>query len=134
MNDEHPESRDRPVALDDGDDLDDLLAHAGADRVLVEFYTKGCGICASMEPVLTNVAKVVDATVATINPGDDLSLAEEYGVRRVPTFVLFEDGIEVARVDDGFVGADRLVRFVETGDPGADAGDSEDAGTALGGE
>ncbi|MFB6164248.1 MAG: thioredoxin family protein [Haloarculaceae archaeon] len=104
---------DRPVALADAAALDDLVtAH---DRVLVEFYTEGCGICASMEPVLGIVARSTDAVVATVNPRDDPPLVERFDVRSVPLFVLFADGEPVARRAEGFVGADDLLAFVESG-------------------
>jgi hypothetical protein len=35
---------------------------------------------------------------------------------RVPTLVLFEDGDPVRRLDDGFVGAERVVTFVDDSD------------------
>jgi thioredoxin-like negative regulator of GroEL len=103
----------RPVALGDGEDLDDLLVRE--ETVLLELYTSGCGICASMEPVLGVVARQVDATVATVNAGDDLALVDRFDVRRVPTLVLFRDGEAVAQRDEGFVGADELVAWVESG-------------------
>ena len=44
----------KPVQLDSAADYDELLA--AHDLVLLEFVTSGCGICASMEPVLGAVA------------------------------------------------------------------------------
>lgn len=101
----------KPVRLADGDDLDRLLADEG--RVLVEFYTKGCTLCQAMEPVLGNVARATDLTVAMVNPGDDLSLVERFDVRSVPTLLLFERGEAVARLAEGFQGAEAVVEFVE---------------------
>lgn len=101
----------KPVALADGDDLDALLADERV--VLLEFYTAGCGICGRMEPVLGLVSRATTATVATVNAGDDLALTDEYEIRRVPTLVLFRDGEVVARRDEGFVGAEELVGWVE---------------------
>ncbi|MFB6068970.1 MAG: thioredoxin family protein [Halobacterium sp.] len=83
------------------------------ELVLVEFYTEGCGICASLDPVLGNVARATDAVVVTVNPRDDPQLVEAYTVRSVPTLILFDHGERVGRLDDGFVGADELVAFVE---------------------
>ncbi|MCT9095524.1 thioredoxin family protein [Haloarchaeobius sp. HME9146] len=102
----------RPVRLTGGDELDDLVSTE--PLVLVEFYTKGCGKCQSMEPILGNVARVTDATVAMVNPGDDLSLMDEFDIRSVPTLVLFRDGEPVASLADGFVPTDEVVDFVET--------------------
>ena len=102
---------DRPTALSTADELDALVA--SEELVLVEFYTSGCSICQSMEPILSNVARESDAVVATMNPRDDPPLVEEYDVRSVPLLLLFSEGELVDRLADGFVETDRLVEFVE---------------------
>ncbi|WP_435334927.1 thioredoxin family protein [Haloarchaeobius sp. TZWWS8] len=102
----------RPTRLDDGDELDAFLADHSL--VLLELYTKGCGKCQSMEPILGNVARVTDAAVAMLNPGDDLSLVERFEVQSVPTLVLFRDGEQVATLADGFVPTEEVVEFVES--------------------
>lgn len=101
----------RPVDLPDGDALDAFVGTY--PRVLVEFYTEGCGICASMEPVLSGVARTSDAVVATINPRDDPPLVDAYTITSVPTFVLFLDGEPVARRSEGFVPAEALSAFAD---------------------
>ncbi|WP_435344696.1 thioredoxin family protein [Haloarchaeobius sp. HRN-SO-5] len=101
----------KPVRLADGAELDDLLAEE--PLVLLELYTSGCSACAAMEPVLGTVARVTDATVAMVNPGDDISLVDRFDVRSVPTLVLFRDGEQVATLAEGFVGVERVVEFVE---------------------
>ncbi|WP_159899983.1 thioredoxin family protein [Salinirussus salinus] len=111
----------RPVDLDDEAELDEFV---GANPVaLVEFYTEGCGVCASMEPVLGNVARASGAAVGLVNPRDDPVLVDRFDVRSVPTLVLFVDGEPVARRSEGFVGADDLVSWVDsegdTGEAGA---------------
>ncbi|XVH32129.1 thioredoxin family protein [Haloferacaceae archaeon DSL9] len=105
------ETPQKPLRLDDGDDLDRVLAEH--DFVLVEFYTKGCTLCQAIEPVLGNVARATDVTVAMVNPGTDLSLVETYAVKSVPTLVLFENGIERGRLTDGFQGADEILAFID---------------------
>ena len=66
----------RPVSLADEDALDAFVDDAPV--ALVEFYTDGCGICASMEPVLGNVARGVetDLSVGLVNPRDDPPLVD----------------------------------------------------------
>jgi len=100
----------RPKSLDDENALDAFVADA--DAALVEFYTDGCGICASMEPVLGNVARGVDVEVALINPRNDPPLVERFDVRSVPLFVLFVDGEPVARRAEGFIPGDDLSEWV----------------------
>ena len=101
----------RPIRLTSGDEFDALVEERPV--VLIEFYTKGCGICQRMEPVLGLVAKATDATVAMINAGDDLDLSGRYNVRSVPTLHLFVDGTLVGRLDEGYQDVETLVAFIE---------------------
>ncbi|WP_336326177.1 thioredoxin family protein [Halovenus sp. HT40] len=102
----------RPVQLADEADLDAFCAEA--DVALVEFYTNGCGLCQSMEPVVGNVGRELGLDVGLINPRDDPPLIERFDVRRVPLFVLFVDGEPVARRDDGFVAGEELTEWIRT--------------------
>ncbi|WP_135662342.1 thioredoxin family protein [Halorhabdus rudnickae] len=101
----------RPVALDDGGDLDALIETY--DTALVEFYTEGCGVCASMDPVLGIVARESESVVATINPRDDPPLVDRFDVRSVPLLVVFRDGEPVERVADGFQSVEDVLALVE---------------------
>jgi thioredoxin-like negative regulator of GroEL len=100
----------RPVPVDTSAELDALATEH--PLVLVEFYTNGCAICQSIEPVLGNVARASDVVVATCNPQTDLSLVERFGVQSVPTLVLLEDGEEVGRLADGFQSTESILEFV----------------------
>ena len=101
-----------PVQVDSITDYDELIeAH---ELVLLEFVTSGCGICASMEPVLGTVARASSGVVAIANAGLLPDLAGALGVRSVPTLVVLKDGTEVERLDDGFQGAETLVEVLET--------------------
>lgn len=102
----------KPIQLDSTDEYDDLLAEH--DLVLLEFVTSGCGICASMEPVLGTVARSAPGVVATVNAGLVPSLSTEFDVRSVPTLVVLKDGEEVARLDNGFQQAATIVELLET--------------------
>jgi thioredoxin-like negative regulator of GroEL len=105
----------RPTDLVDSAALDAFVTDH--EVALVEFYTDGCGICASMEPVLSNVARGTDAAVGLVNPRDDPPLVERFDVRSVPLLVLFVDGEPVARRAEGFVGAGELVEWVDAETP-----------------
>ncbi|QLG63018.1 thioredoxin family protein [Halorarum salinum] len=96
----------------DAREFPDALAEHGF--VLVDFYTKGCTLCRSVEPVLGSVDRATGVPMLLVNPKDDPSLVAEHDVRSVPTLALFRDGEEVGRVADGFVSAERLVEFVES--------------------
>src|SRR6056297_3305572 len=102
----------KPVRLAERDELLDFLeTHS---PVLVDFYTKGCTLCQSIEPVLGNVARATGITVGMINPQFDLDLVEEYSIKSVPTLVVFEDGEEIGRLAEGFQGTDAVVEFINS--------------------
>jgi thioredoxin 1 len=100
----------RPAYLASEAELDAFCTDASV--ALVEFYTDGCGICASMEPVLGNVARELDLAVGLVNPRNDPPLVDRFAVRSVPLFVLFVDGEPVARRADGFVSGDDLAEWI----------------------
>ncbi|WP_232687094.1 thioredoxin family protein [Halobacterium zhouii] len=105
------EQTQKPLRVADGGELEDVLATH--DRVLVEFYTRGCTMCQAIEPVLGNVARETGVPVAMVNPGDDVSLVEEWNVRSVPTLVLVENSEEVARLAEGFQGGAAIEAFLD---------------------
>jgi thiol-disulfide isomerase/thioredoxin len=100
----------KPIQLSTRDELDQLLEDEA--RVLVDFYTEGCSVCLSIEPVLGIVARETDAAVAMFNPRESVGAIEEFTIRSVPTLILFEDGDEVDRLAEGFQGADAVLSFV----------------------
>ncbi len=110
--DEVTRSTNGVVQLESQSELDAFVSEARL--VLVEFYTDGCGICQSMEPVIGNLARELDISIGTVNPRDDPPLVDRFDVRSVPLFVLFDDGDPVARLADGFVGGDDLTNWIET--------------------
>ena len=100
----------RPTTLADGAALDAFVSEHEA--TLIEFYTEGCGICASMEPVLSNVARQLTVGVGLVNPRDDPPLVERFEVRSVPLLILFVDGEPVARRAEGFIPGDDLTAWI----------------------
>jgi len=100
-----------PVRLESRAELETLLAEH--ERVLVDFYTEGCTLCQSIEPVLGNVARETDATVAMLNPREALGLVDAYDIRSVPTLVLFDDGEPVDRLAEGFQGTEAVLSWLE---------------------
>ncbi|MBX0305814.1 thioredoxin [Haloarcula salinisoli] len=90
------EPSDEPVAVSGPEQLDDLLA--SHDVVLVDFYADWCGPCKMLEPVVERLAAETDAIVAKVDVDANQQLASDYGVRGVPTLVLFADGTQVEEV------------------------------------
>ena len=85
-----------PQSVHGAADLDALLdAH---DVVLADFYADWCGPCQMLEPVVETIAAETDAAVAKVDVDANQPLAQAYGVRGVPTLVLFADGEQVEEI------------------------------------
>ncbi|MFC3959341.1 thioredoxin [Halovivax cerinus] len=104
-------STDEPVYIDGQDHLDTVVA--GNDVVLTDFYADWCGPCKMIEPILENLAAETDATIAKVDVDAHQPLAAEYGVRGVPTLVLFADGEQAEQVT-GALPEDRLRDLIES--------------------
>ncbi|MDE8701789.1 thioredoxin family protein [Adlercreutzia equolifaciens] len=89
------------------DNFDHEVTEA-AGRVLVDFWSPGCGPCRVMEPVLANVAsRHPDVKFAKMNAAENPDVAWAFNVVAVPTLVLFENGCPLADLT-GAVPAQRI--------------------------
>ncbi|KAL0919121.1 hypothetical protein M5K25_011196 [Dendrobium thyrsiflorum] len=62
--------------------------------VIVQFWAPSCGPCKLLEPVVGDLMKEYEGKVACykINTDECLKMASQYGVRSIPTVLLFKDG------------------------------------------
>ena len=62
--------------------------------VLVDFYADWCGPCQVIKPILEELAEDYDnrIDVRKVDVDENQSLARQYGVRGIPTLLLFSDG------------------------------------------
>jgi thioredoxin 1 len=68
--------------------------------VLVDFWADWCMPCKMMAPILNDVAAATEdkATVYKLNVDEQRQVAAKYGIRNIPTMILFRDGKEVERI------------------------------------
>ena len=66
---------------------------------LVDFYATWCGPCKMMSPLLEQVSKDVgdSARILKIDVDTNRNVATQYGIRSVPTLILFKEGKQVWR-------------------------------------
>lgn len=82
--------------------------------VLVDFWATWCGPCRVLAPILEKVAQKYDASarVVKVDVDENSSTTQRYGIKGMPTMVLFKDGREQERIV-GLVSAEVISRMID---------------------
>jgi len=82
--------------------------------VLVDYWAEWCGPCKMIAPVLDEIAKDYEGklTIAKLNIDDNPATPQHYGVRGIPTLMLFMDG-EVEGTKVGAMTKSQLAAFLD---------------------
>jgi len=99
-----------PVDVDGGAHIEQLVGDH--EVVLVDFFATWCGPCQMLEPVLETLAAETDAVIAKVDVDQNQQLAGQFGVRGVPTLVLFADGKQVEQ-QTGALSEDQLRQLIK---------------------
>ena len=67
--------------------------------VLVDFWAVWCGPCQMMAPILHELeAEMPDVQIGKVNVDEQMDLARQFRVVRIPTLIIFKNGQEVQRM------------------------------------
>lgn len=82
--------------------------------VLVDYWAEWCGPCKMIAPVLAEVADEFagQLTVAKLNIDENQMTPPKYGIRGIPTLMIFKNG-DVAATKVGALSKSQLVEFIE---------------------
>lgn len=104
---------DKIVHLSDAAFERDVLE--SAKPVLVDYWAEWCGPCKMIAPILEDIAEEYDGrvTIAKLNIDENPATPPKYGIRGIPTLMLFKDGsVEATKV--GALSKSQLAAFLDS--------------------
>ena len=87
----------------------------GSDKpTLVDFWAEWCGPCRAIAPTVEAVAEEFEgkANVVKMNVDENMNVPQRYGIRGIPTLILFKNGQEQERYVGGNIRREKLAELI----------------------
>ena len=106
-------SSEKILHVSDASFEEDVLKASGP--VLVDYWAEWCGPCKMIAPILDEVAESYDGrlTVAKLNIDENTDTPPKFGIRGIPTLMLFKDG-QVVATKVGALSKSQLTAFIDS--------------------
>ncbi len=106
-------SSEKILHVSDASFEEDVLKASGP--VLVDYWAEWCGPCKMIAPILDEVAESYDGrlTVAKLNIDENADTPPKFGIRGIPTLMLFKDG-QVVATKVGALSKSQLTAFIDS--------------------